>query len=135
MASTQEVIEEKQATITPSGKQVVRAKTETSSSVAPVDTVNQIVFFLTGIVELLLAARFVFKLLGANPNSGFVSLTYGVTNPLSLPFRGIFPVATTQGVVTTSVLEPSTIAAMVVYIVLAYGIVQLVKILSRSSEE
>ncbi len=93
-------------------------------------TIAYIVYFLFGVIEILLLFRLVFRLSGANPGSSFVSFIYSLTQLFIMPFSGIFPQASTQGVVTTAVLEPATLVALVVYAVLAWGITQLVVILS-----
>lgn len=98
-------------------------------------TVEYLVYFLFGILEVLLAFRLVFKLTGASLTSGFVSLIYGLTGIFILPFEGIFRRGFAQGVETTSVLEPSALAAIVVYAVLAWGIVALLKILSGEQRQ
>jgi hypothetical protein len=98
-------------------------------------TISYIIYFLFGILEVLLFFRFVFRLTGANPNSGFVSFIYSITRIFAMPFSGIFPTATTQGAIATAVFEPSTLIAIAVYAVLAWGIVRLVAILSRQSQE
>lgn len=82
---------------------------------------NQIIWYILGFIEVLLIFRFVLKALGANPFSGFASLIYSATEPLTAPFRGILNVATTG----TSVIEWSTIIAAVVYLSIAWGIVYL----------
>lgn len=93
-------------------------------------TVGYIIYFLFGVIEILLVFRLVFRLTGANPGSAFVSSIYSLSQIFIVPFSGIFPQATTPGVVTTAVLEPSVLVALVVYAVLAWGITQLVVILS-----
>lgn len=45
--------------------------------------------------------------------------------PLTAPFRGIFSTPTTEGDITTSVFETSTLIAIAVYAVIAWGIVKL----------
>lgn len=94
-------------------------------------TAEYVVYFLFGLLEILLAFRLVFKLTGANPVSGFVSFIYSLTQIFILPFSGIFRRTTAPGVETTAILEPSTLVAMVVYATLAWGIGQLILILSR----
>jgi len=42
-------------------------------------TAGRIIYYILGIIEVLLTFRFIFKLLGANPNSGFVSLIYSIS--------------------------------------------------------
>ena len=104
------------------------AKAEKSQSI------GYIIYFLFGVIEILLIFRLVFKLTGASPGSGFVSLIYQLTQIFIAPFAGIFPQATSQGVTTTAVLEPATLVALVVYAVLAWGIAQIVVILSRRAQ-
>lgn len=93
-------------------------------------TVGYIIYFLFGVIEVLLLFRLVLKLTGASPASSFVTFIYSLTQIAITPFAGIFRQATTQGVETTAVLEPATIVAIVVYAVLAWGILKLVVIFS-----
>jgi hypothetical protein len=93
-------------------------------------TVGYIIYFLFGLVEILLVFRLVFKLSGANPVSSFVSSIYSLTEIFIAPFAGIFRQATTPGVETTAVLEPATLVAIVVYAVFAWSLTQVAKILS-----
>lgn len=108
---------------------VTESKVEDTSS----QTAMYLTYFILGILEIMLLFRFMFKLSGANPNSGFVSFIYGMTQMLTLPFRGIFPVATTEGAVALGLFEPQTIVAMIVYSVLAWGLVQFIGIISRQT--
>ncbi|EHQ87631.1 YggT family protein [Desulfosporosinus youngiae] len=89
---------------------------------------KNIVYYILGVLEVLLAFRLVFKLLGANPQSPFVSFIYSVSQAFLAPFNGIFRAAVTKGIEAQSVLEPTTIIAMIVYAVLAWGIVKLIEI-------
>ena len=84
---------------------------------------------------MLLAFRLVLKLMGASLASGFVGLIYGLTGIFILPFEGIFRRGVAPGLETTSVLEPSTIVAIIVYAVLAWGIVKLVRIFSGERQQ
>jgi uncharacterized protein YggT (Ycf19 family) len=105
--------------------QIVREKTSASSSAENRLTVINGIWFLVGIFEVLLGFRFVLKLLGANPNSGFTDFVYSVSGPLTAPFRGIFSTPTAEGDITTSVFETSTLIAIVVYAIIGWGIVKL----------
>src|SRR5256885_10691956 len=49
-----------------------------------------VVGFIVGVVDILIAARFLGKLLGASAQSAFVSFIYTVGGPLVAPFQGIF---------------------------------------------
>lgn len=93
-------------------------------------TIAYLVYFIFGAIEILLAFRFVLKLLGASLSSGFVSSIYDFSGIFIAPFEGIFRSGTTQGVETTAVFEPATLVAMIVYAVLAWGIVKLISIFS-----
>lgn len=105
--------------------QIVREKTSSTSSDENRLTVINGIWLVLGIVEVLLVFRLVLKLLGANPNSGFVDFIYSISGPLNAPFRGIFTTPTTQGNVTTSVFETSTVVAIIVYAIIAWGIIKL----------
>ena len=105
--------------------QIVREKVSSSSSAENRMTVVNGIWLVVGIFEVLLAFRFVLKLLGANPNSGFTEFVYAVSGALNAPFRGIFSTPTAEGDITTSVFETSTLVAMIVYAVVAWGIVKL----------
>lgn len=93
-------------------------------------TVGYTIYYVFGIIEVLLLFRLVFKLTGANPGSGFVNFIYSLTQLFITPFLGIFRSATTPGNVVTAVLEPSVLVALAVYAILAWGITQLVSIMS-----
>lgn len=89
---------------------------------------KQIVYYILGILEVLFAFRLVFKLLGANPKSPFVSFIYSLSQAFLAPFSSIFKSTVTNGLEAQSILEPSTIIAMIVYAVIAWGIVKLIEI-------
>lgn len=97
-------------------------------------TIEYLVYFLFGFLEILLAFRLLLKLMGANTESAFVSFIYGLTGIFILPFEGIFRRGFTQGIETTSVFEPATLVAILVYAVLAWGVVKLVHILSGEKQ-
>jgi hypothetical protein len=103
---------------------------EASSSL----TVERLVYFLFGILEVLLAFRLIFKLAGASLASGFVEFVYGLSGIFILPFEGIFRRAVAPGIETKAVLEPSTLVAIIVYAVLAWGVVKLIRILSGNRQ-
>ena len=83
-----------------------------------------VVYYILNFVEIILALRLIFRLLGANPNNGLVNFLYTISAPLIAPFVGIFR----QPVVSGSVLEWSTVIAMIIYAVVAYLIVQLIRV-------
>lgn len=89
---------------------------------------RKIVYYILGVLESLFAFRLFFKLLGANPESTLVSLIYTITGIFMAPFSGIFRAVVNKGIETKSVLEPAAIIAMIVYALIAYGVVRLIKI-------
>lgn len=108
--------------------------TETKRIATTSQTVEYLFYFLFGMIEVLLAFRLIFKLAGASISSAFVGLIYGLTGILILPFEGIFRRGYTQGIETTSILEPSTLVAIIVYAVLSWGIVKLIRIFSGEKQ-
>jgi len=91
-------------------------------STKPLYRGTQIVWYILGLIEVLLAFRFILKLLGANPGAGFSKLIYSLSYVFSAPFLAVFQ--RTQ-VTAGSVFEWSTILAMVVYWIVAIGIIRL----------
>jgi hypothetical protein len=97
-------------------------------------TNEYLVYYLFGAIETLLVFRLILKLAGAGINSWFVSIIYTLSKFFVMPFEGIFRKSLNQGIETTSVFEPATIIALIVYSVLAVGIVKLIRILSKNSK-
>lgn len=95
------------------------------------ETAEYLIYFFFGFLEVLLALRLILKLTGASTASGFVRLIYSLTGVFILPFQGIF----SQAYASTSVLEPSTIVAILVYMLLAWGIVSFLRISSGEQQE
>jgi hypothetical protein len=95
-----------------------------------------IIWYVLAFIEIVLAFRFVLKMLGANPESGFSNFVYGLSYPFAAPFLGIFSVSTAEGAETVSVFEWSTIIAALVYAIIAWGLVKILAVgKPRSSEE
>lgn len=88
----------------------------------------QIVWYIFGFIEIVLAFRFVLKLLGANPDAGFAQFVYGLSGPFASPFANLFSASTTRGAETTSYFEWSTLVAGIVYVVLTWGIIKIFKL-------
>lgn len=88
----------------------------------------QIIWYVFGFIEIVLAFRFVLKLLGANPEAGFTNFVYALSSPFAAPFANIFQASTTEGVETTSFFEWSTLVAAFVYVVLTWGIIKIFKL-------
>lgn len=98
-------------------------------------TTEYVAYLFLGALEILLTFRLVLKLMGASISSAFVRLIYVLTGVFIMPFEGIFRRGFTQGLETTSVLEPSTVVAIIVYAILVWGIVKIVRVLSGEQQK
>ncbi len=79
--------------------------------------VIRIIYYLFGLLELLLAARVILQLLGANDNNAVASIILGLSQPFIALFATLF---SNPALGTRSVLELTTIAAMIFYAVVAW---------------
>ena len=112
------------------GEQVVHSEhvslpSNATRRAADVSRAKQIIYFIFGAIEALLAVRFTLLLLGANEASGFVSLIYGLSRPFVLPFQGIFGEPT----LGASVVEWASLVGIIVYALAAYGLARLVELI------
>jgi hypothetical protein len=87
--------------------------------------ITTIVYFLLGMLEIILALRFLFLLLGANQDNSFIMFLYNLSYMFIVPFNGIFsnPILGTR-----NVFELSTLIAMLVYALIAWGLVALSRV-------
>jgi YggT family protein len=88
------------------------------------ELVNQIMYTVLGILEILLGLRLVLKLIAANAGSGFADFIYGITGPFIAPFAGLVGTPTSGG----TVLEITTLIAMAVYALLFWIVLQVLAI-------
>lgn len=101
----------------------------TETQTTPSQTLEYLVYFAFGVLEILLLFRLVLKLLGASTASGFVRFVYGLSGVFIMPFEGIFRRAVTNGIETASILEPATIVAIIVCAILCWGVLYLMRVL------
>ncbi|MES2087552.1 MAG: YggT family protein [Patescibacteria group bacterium] len=92
-----------------------------SPTTKPLYRGTQIVWYILGLIEVLLVFRFVLKLLGANAGAGFTQFIYSTTYIFSAPFLNVFRVTSVEG----SVFEWTTLLAMLVYWIVAMGIIKM----------
>jgi hypothetical protein len=114
----------------PAGDQVVRSEhvslpSEAARRGAGVTRVKQVIYFIFGVINVLLVLRFVLLLLGANEASPFVNLIYGLSRAFVLPFRGIFA----EPDLGASVIEWASLVGIVVYSLIAYGLARVVELI------
>lgn len=122
-------------TVTQRTNSGVATVAQESSTDTQTQTIANIIYFVVGLVEIVLVFRFLFKITGANPASGFVYWIYNVSQLMIMPFSGIFSSAVTPGVEVRAVFEPATLIALLVYGLLAWGLVRLVAIVAGHSSE
>lgn len=82
-----------------------------------------IVYFVFGILEVLLVLRLILRLVGANQDNAFVNFIYGLSYPFVALFANLVQNPTLS---TSSVLEITTIIAIIVYSIIAWLIGRLI---------
>lgn len=85
-----------------------------------------IIYFILGVLEVILGLRFIFRLLGANQGNAFITFLYNLSHVFVGPFNGIF---NDQSIGTASVFELSTLVAMLIYALIAWGLVSLFRVM------
>ncbi len=106
------------------------ASVSTESKVSSLETTQRLIYYFFGFIEVLLTFRLLLKVLGANSSSSFVGGIYAVTGAFVLPFSGIFRGSYQGG----SAFEPGTLVAIAVYGLVAWGIVELLRVLSGEEQ-
>ena len=91
----------------------------------------QVIWYILGVIEVLLVFRVILKFLGANAFSGFTNFIYAISSPFALPFSGILGTSASSNLI----FEWSTLIAMAVYAVVAYGIVALFQLVKPTNQE
>lgn len=93
---------------------------------------GRIVWFIIGIIVTLLAIRFVLALIGANLENAFAGFIYGITEPFMGMFRGLLQTGEFKAGVSR--LEFETIIAAVFYVLLGWGIVSGINLMSKKEQ-
>jgi uncharacterized membrane protein len=83
---------------------------------------TQLVWLFLGILEAILALRFVLKLIAANPANPFAVFIYGFTDLFLFPFAGLTGTPSAGGMV----LEIPTMIAMVVYALIGWAVERII---------
>ncbi len=95
-----------------------------SRTTKPLFRGTQIIWYIAGLINALLAARFILKLLNANPSAGFTDLIYTVSKPFAAPFISVLKINNIDG----SIFEWTTILAIIVYFLLAMALTRILVI-------
>lgn len=96
---------------------------------SPLYLVERLIWFITGIILLLLSFRFILSLLGANRNNQFADFIYDASHPLVSPFFNLFSYEVIDYGVSR--FELYTLFAMLVYGVVAWLLAYMVSLPGR----
>lgn len=127
--NTQET-EVRETTAVDGNTTVQRQSVARTSQVSSIVIAQRIVWFIIGLINAIIALRFVFLLLGANRGAGFTDFIYSLSAPLVAPFVGIFG----EPVYGQSVFEMSSILAIIIYTLIGFAIAKLIT-LARPQDE
>ncbi len=89
-----------------------------------------VVWTITGFLEILVGLRVLLKLLAANPGNGFVNFIYNLSGVFVNPFQGIVQNVTSG----SSILEINSLIAMLIFALIAWGVLKLVWLVLRVTE-
>jgi hypothetical protein len=92
-------------------------------SPSPLVTWTRALYLVLGVVEGLIAIRFVLKLLAANPDAGFAAFVYGLTAPMLAAFTGLL---NNPGDASGPLFEVTSLVAMAVYALVGWLLVRIV---------
>jgi len=131
MDEEKQTTEVKNSTAGTGANNVARQTVTTHSTVSGGVMLKRVVYYLGGVIIVLILVRFMLLLFGANPSNSFVDFIYNLSGVFVWPFYGIFNYQPSYG---SSTLEVSSIVAIVIYALLAWGIGKLVTLNSNSPE-
>lgn len=103
-----------------------RSQVHTEVHVPLEAVMTRVVWFVFAVIEVLIAVRFVLKLVGANAEAGFVQLIDTMSGVFMVPFNAILGTQHVSG----ATFEWSALVAIAVYALLAWGIVSLIAAVS-----
>jgi len=86
----------------------------------------QLVWLVFGLIEAVIAIRFILRLLGANEGAPFGAFIYQVSGAFLLPFSGLFTTPRSGG----SALDLNALVGLVVYMLLAWLVAKIVWLLA-----
>jgi uncharacterized protein YggT (Ycf19 family) len=86
--------------------------------------VTSYIWYAYSAVATILALRFGLMLLGANPGAAFTQFIYNLSDVFVAPFQFVFP----SERIAESTIDLSTLLAIVIYWLIAWGIVKLLLI-------
>ena len=100
----------------------VTKNVKTQNTTVTNNTAKNVVEVIWGIIEVLLAFRLVFKVLGAAKSNFFVKVIYGLTDFMVFAFKGIF-----SGLSEKAGQAIAAVVAMLVVALIAFVVIKLIK--------
>ena len=97
-----------------------------------IDKLMDFLRWFATVLEVLLAIRFVFKLIGADPTNLFAGFLYALTDIVLSPFSTLVG---SPSIRVNQAFEWSTLIAMVIYWLLFWAIIRFLRIIASPSEE
>lgn len=131
--SETKVIKKQSADVAVDGTVIERESQSVETTAGTKTVVANVIWYVYGLISIVLGLRFALRLFGANSANPFVSLIYAISGLLYAPFRTIFGTAAIDAGSTTVVFEPSVLIAIALYGLIAYGIAKLLTLNERSS--
>lgn len=107
-------------------------ETEEAEEVNGMVLVARVVHYIFGVIIAFIMLRFILLLLGANTGNVFVDFIYNVSGIFVAPFYGIFNNTPVFG---RSIIDVSSIVAVVVYALLSWAIGALVTLGLRRRDD
>ena len=111
---------------------VEEVRDERATVVGPSVFLARLIYFIFGVIIAFIALRFILLLLAANQGSPFVDFVYAVSGLFVAPFYGVFGNTPQFG---ASVVDVSSVVAIVVYALIAWAVTSLATIGSRNRRE
>lgn len=113
------------------GTNVRRQTVARSSNVSSRVVFKRVIWYIAGVIIVLLAMRIVLLLLAANQGNPFVDFIYSLAGVFAWPFYGIFNYTPSYG---HFYFEISSVVAIIVYAIIAWGLTALLDIGRGRSE-
>lgn len=102
---------------------------EVAEQRATLARLNQLVWLLAGLLEALLALRFLLRLIAANATAAFAQWVYTLSDLFLFPFSGLIANPNVGG----ATFEITTLIAMLVYALLAWAVTAFLRVLFTRS--
>ncbi|OIP70413.1 MAG: hypothetical protein AUK48_13745 [Oscillatoriales cyanobacterium CG2_30_44_21] len=83
------------------------------------------IYWLGGLIEILLGLRFILRLFGANTQNEFARLINNLSAPLIAPFSTLFISPTSDG--GANIFDVNIVIAIIAYALLSYLLISLVR--------